>query len=168
MTSIRKSHPAVHHPVALRLKNDLHKYEHGWFGRINQINDWLATHLGLVFGSVWVVWLFFIWPLIAQYMGSDIENKTSYYAQSWVQLFALALFVYIGNKLQRSSDAQSESMHQALTHVAIVSDQNKELIEQNTELTKSIEELTRQVHALVSSRSQNGQISEQQQQVPSG
>ena len=50
--------------------------------------------------------------------------------------------VYVGNKLQRSSDAQSEVIHQALTHIATVSDQNKTLIEQNTELTT-------QVHVLV-------------------
>ena len=86
--------------------------------------------------------MFFIWPLVAQFMGPKVGTKTSYYAQSWVQLFALPLFVYIGNKLQRSSDAQSEVIHSALTHIATVSDQNKTLIEQNTELTT-------QTHALV-------------------
>ena len=50
--------------------------------------------------------------------------------------------VYVGNKLQRSSDAQSDVIHQALTHIATVSDQNKQLIEQDNELTA-------QVHALV-------------------
>src|SRR5450755_2118113 len=111
-------------------------------GRVGKVNDWTATHLGIVFGSVWVVWVFFIWPLVAQFMGVKIVTKTSYYAQSWVQLFALPLFVYIGNKLQRSSDAQSEVIHSALTHIATVSDQNKTLIELNTELTK-------QGHALI-------------------
>ena len=124
-------HPAVQHPVHLRIRR--HRDE---MGRIGKINDWTATHLGIVFGSVWVVWVFFIWPLVAQFMGVKIQAKTSYYAQSWVQLFALPLFVYIGNKLQRSSDAQSEVIHVALSHIATVSDQNKVLIEQNTELTK--------------------------------
>jgi hypothetical protein len=86
--------------------------------------------------------VFFIWPLVAQFMGPEIGTKTSYYAQSWVQLFALPLFVYIGNKLQRSSDAQSEVIHKSLTHIAIIGDQNKHLIELNTELTT-------QTHALV-------------------
>src|ERR1019366_7609254 len=104
-------------------------------GRIGKVNDWTATRLGVVFGSVWVVWVFFTWPLVAQFMGPEIGTKTSYYAQSWVQLFALPLFVYIGNKLQRSSDAQSEVIHSALSHIATLSDQNKTLIEQNTELT---------------------------------
>jgi len=110
-------------------------------GRIGKVNDWAATHLGVAFGSVWVVWAFFIWPLVAQYMGARVQVKTSYYAQSWIQLFALPLFVYIGNKLQRSSDAQSEVIHSALTHIATVSDQNKTLIEQNTELTTEVHSL---------------------------
>ena len=130
-------HPAVQHPVHLRVW----RHRDG-MGRIGKLNDWTATRLGVVFGSVWVVWVFFIWPLVAQFMGVKIQAKTSYYAQSWVQLFALPLFVYIGNKLQRSSDAQSEVIHVALSHIATVSDQNKVLIEQNTELTK-------QGHALI-------------------
>ncbi len=139
-------HPAVKHAVVLRLRDDAIRYEKGLRGKISAGNDWTATRLGLVFGSVWVVWVFFIWPLVAQYMGTEVGLKTSYYAQSWIQLFALPLFVYIGNRLQRSSDAQSEVMHQALTHIATVSDQNKTLIEQNTELTT-------QVHALVTALS---------------
>ena len=123
-------HPAVQHPVHLRIR----RHRDG-MGRIGKVNDWTATRLGVVFGSVWVVWVFFTWPLVAQFMGPEIGTKTSYYAQSWVQLFALPLFVYIGNKLQRSSDAQSEVIHSALSHIATVSDQNKTLIEQNTELT---------------------------------
>jgi hypothetical protein len=130
-------HPAVQHPVHLRIR----RHRDG-MGRIGKVNDWTATRLGVVFGSVWVVWVFFTWPLVAQFMGPEIGTKTSYYAQSWVQLFALPLFVYIGNKLQRSSDAQSEVIHSALSHIATVSDQNKTLIEQNTELTK-------QGHALI-------------------
>lgn len=137
MSEPRQQHHAVPHPVHLRIR----RHRDG-MGRVGKVNDWTATHLGIVFGSVWVVWVFFIWPLVAQFMGSEIGTKTSYYAQSWVQLFALPLFVYIGNKLQRSSDAQSEVIHKALTHIATVSDQNKTLIEQNTELTT-------QTHALV-------------------
>jgi hypothetical protein len=118
-------HPAVQHPVHLRIR----RHRDG-MGRIGKVNDWAATHLGIVFGSVWVVWVFFTWPLVAQFLGPEVGQKTSYYAQSWVQLFALPLFVYIGNKLQRSSDAQSEVIHSALTHIATVSDQNKALIEE--------------------------------------
>jgi len=111
-------------------------------GVIGKANDWAATHLAVVFGISWTIWVFFVWPLLAQFFSPLIQTKTSYYAQSWIQLFALPLMVYVGNKLQRSSDAQSEVMHTALSHIATVSDQNKTLIEQNTELTT-------QIHALV-------------------
>lgn len=137
-----QQHPAVAHAVRLRLRDDAIRYEKGLRGKITAGNDWTATRLGLVFGSVWVVWVFFIWPLIAQYMGTEVGLKTSYYAQSWIQLFALPLFVYIGNRLQRSSDAQSEAQHQALTHIAMTGDDVKALIEQDKALTE-------QVHALV-------------------
>jgi hypothetical protein len=133
-----RHHPAVAHPVHLRIR--MHR---GGMGKLGKANDWAATHLAVVFGISWTIWAFFAWPLAAQFFSPLIQAKTSYYAQSWIQLFALPLMVYVGNKLQRSSDAQSEVMHQALSHIATVSDQNKTLIEQNTELTT-------QVHALVS------------------
>lgn len=142
-------HHAVPHPAHLRARQDAARYERRFYGRVAIVNDWAATHLGIVFGSVWMVWVFFVWPLAAQYMDALIQAKTSYYAQSWVQLFALPLFVYIGNKLQRSSDAQSEVMHQALTHIATVSDENKILIQQNTQLTQQNNQLTAEVHGLV-------------------
>src|SRR5579863_8492501 len=132
-----EQHPAVAHPVHLRIRR-----HRGEMGPVGRANDWLATHLAAVFGVCWTIWVFFAWPLLAQFFSPLVQAKTSYYAQSWVQLFALPLMVYVGNKLQRSSDAQSEVIHQALTHIATVSDQNQTLIEQNTELTT-------QVHALV-------------------
>lgn len=129
----KASHPAVPHAVRLRLRADLRRYEKGLPGKIAAGNDWLATHLGVIFGSVWVVWTFFIWPLAAQFMDALIQQKTSYYAQSWVQLFALPLFVYIGNRLQRSSDAQSDAMHQALTHIATTGDASADRLDLATE-----------------------------------
>lgn len=134
-----KTHPEVPHPKALR--EDLARYEKGLRGKISIGNDWMASRLAIVFGAVWTVWVFFIWPLIALHLGAKVQSQTSYYAQSWIQLFALPLFVYVGNKLQRSSDAQSDAMHQALTHIATIEDQNAELLRQNTELTVQIHQL---------------------------
>lgn len=126
MDRTKQTHHAVQHPVRLREKR-----EKAGANVISKVNDYLATHLSIVFGSVWIVWVFFLWPLLAQHFGVKIQSETSYYAQSWIQLFALPLFVYVGNKLQRSSDAQSEVMHQALTHIATVADQIQELIDLN-------------------------------------
>ncbi len=130
-------HPAVAHPVHLRIRR-----HRGGMGHIGRANDWLATHLAVVFGVCWTIWVFFIVPVVAYFLPQAIQNKIFFFSSGWIQLFALPLMVYVGNKLQRSSDAQSEVIHQALTHIATVSDQNKTLIEQDNELTA-------QVHALV-------------------
>jgi hypothetical protein len=140
----QRVHPHVPHPVRLRMHRD-----RAGAGKITLANDWAATHLGIFFGSVWVVWAFFIWPLAAQYLNTEVQVKTSYYAQSWVQLFALPLFVYIGNRLQRSSDAQSDAQHEAMTHIATVSDQNAELLKQNTDLTAQIHQMATQIQHLL-------------------
>jgi hypothetical protein len=111
-------------------------------GRVGQANDWLATRLAVLFGVCWTIWVFFVVPLVAYFLPQGIQNHIFFFSSGWIQLFALPLMVYVGNKLQRSSDAQSEVIHQALSHIATVSDQNKTLIEKDNELTA-------QVHALV-------------------
>ena len=133
-----QQHPAVAHPVHLRVR----RHRSG-MGRVGRANDWLATHLAVVFGVCWTIWVFFIVPIVAYFLPAPIQAHIFFFSSGWIQLFALPLMVYVGNKLQRSSDAQSDVIHQALTHIATVSDQNKTLIEQNTELTI-------QVHVLVS------------------
>ena len=130
-------HPAVAHPVHLRI----HRHRDA-MGAVGRANDWLATHLAVVFGVCWTIWVFFIVPIVAYVLPAGIQAHIFFFSSGWIQLFALPLMVYVGNKLQRSSDAQSEVIHQALTHIATVEDQNKTLLEQNTELTA-------QIHALV-------------------
>jgi hypothetical protein len=142
LTEQRLRHPAVPHPVHLRLRAEALRYEKGLQGKVAAGNDWLATHLAVVFGVAWTIWVFFIVPVVAYFLPQAVQNKIFFFSSGWIQLFALPLMVYVGNKLQRSSDAQSEAMTLALTHIATVSDQNKTLIEQNTELTA-------QVHSLV-------------------
>ena len=121
-------HPAVQHAVHLR--KQLHRNR---MSAVGKVNDWAASHLAIVFGAVWTTWVFFIWPLVAQFMPLVVQVKTSYYAQSWIQLFALSLFVWVGNKLQRSSDAQSEVQHQAQTHIATVVDQCADRLDLDTQ-----------------------------------
>ena len=130
------THPKVKHPVILRRQRHL-----GSMNRLQQLDDSALTQLSKMFGWPVTVWLFFALPLIARYLGASFQNQFFYYSSGWVQLFALPLLTYIGVKLQRSSDAQSDVMHQALTHIATVSDQNKQLLEQNTELTQQVHQL---------------------------
>jgi hypothetical protein len=129
-------HRAVPHPRDLLARHP---------GRAAGVNDWLATRLAAVFGLVWTIWVFFTTPILVQFFPKAVQAHFFFYASGWVQLFALPLLVYVGNRVQKSSDAQSDAQHQALTHIASVGDDVKSLIEANTELT-------RQVHALVSAK----------------
>lgn len=133
-------HPRVMHAM------DWRNLKHLNGSRVRRVNDWIVTHLALAFGSIWVIWVFFIWPLLAAHLGMDIKLTTEYYTGSWIQLFALPLFVYIGNKLQRSDDAAADTMHEALTHIANVEDQNNELLRQNTEITEQVHQLAKEIH----------------------
>jgi hypothetical protein len=106
-------HPLVAHPVLLRIS----RHREG-MGAVSRVNDWLATHLAALFGLCWTIWVFLTVPLLILLAPSGVKAIVFYLASGWIQLFALPLMVYVGNKLQRSSDAQSEVMHQALTHIA--------------------------------------------------
>ena len=142
-----QQHPAVAHPVHLRIR----RHRDG-MGAVGKANDWLATHLAVVFGVCWTIWVFFIVPLVAYFLPQPIQNHIFFFSSGWIQLFALPLMVYVGNKLQRSSDAQSDVIHQALTHIATIGDQNKQLLEQNTELTAQIHALVNQPKAVPAKR----------------
>ena len=57
-------------------------------------------------------------PLLVLLVPAGVKAVVFYLASGWIGCFALPLLVYVGNKVQRSSDAQSEVMHQAQTHIA--------------------------------------------------
>ena len=134
MTTPPRRHHAVPHPREFLGKEA---------GVVGRANDWAATHLAIVFGLVWTIWVFFTTPLLVQFLPESVQSRFFFYASGWVQLFALPLLVYVGNKVQQSSDAQSDAQHEALTHIAAVGDDVKTLIEVNNTLTA-------QIHALVS------------------
>ena len=135
-------HPAVGHAVRLRRQQHLERMGAGLLGAVRRGDDSALTGLSKVFGWPATVWLFFALPLVARFLGAKFQSQFFYYSSGWVQLFALPLLTYIGVKLQRSSDAQSEVQHQAMVHLATVEDLNRQLLEQNTDLTA-------QIHALV-------------------
>ncbi len=113
-------HHAVPHPAELLEKEA---------GGATRISDWLATHLAVVFGVTWTVWLFFIVPLVAYFLPSHVQSEIFFFSSGWIQLFALPLLAYVSNKIQKSSDAQSDAMYQALTHVATEMDKIMEKLE---------------------------------------
>lgn len=130
-------HPQILHPNSFIQEEKL---------LVNRINDWAASHLAIVFGLVWTIWVFISVPLIALVLPDWLQSKIFYLASGWVQLWALPLFVYVGNKLQRTSDAQSDAMTHALSHIANVEDQNTQLIGQVKQLIDLNNKLTQEIH----------------------
>lgn len=118
-----RQHPEVLHPTRMRLREDLLRYERGWRGRLAAGNDWLATHLAVIFGVAWTIWVFFTVPLVAYFLPADVQNHIFFFSSGWVQLFALPLMVYVSNKIQKTSDLQSDATYKALTHVALEMDE---------------------------------------------
>lgn len=139
-----KQHPEVPHPANLKLRQDLVKYEQGFRGKVAEINDLFASNLAIVLGVVWTIWVFFIVPIVAYFLPAAVQNHIFFFSSGWIQLFALPVLVYVGNKVQKSTDIQSDAFHQALTHIANVEDQNNTLIQQNTELTSEVHQLLKQ------------------------
>jgi hypothetical protein len=122
-----KHHHAILHPVELRIFR--HRAGMGWVGKAN---DWMATHLAILFGVAWTIWVFFIVPLVAYFLPAKIQAHIFFFSSGWIQLFALPLMIYVGNKLQRSSDAQSQVMYQGMTHIASVSDESADRLDLST------------------------------------
>lgn len=136
-------HPKILHP------NDFIQQERR---AINRVNDWAASHLAIVFGLVWTIWIFISVPLIALVLPDWLQSKIFYLASGWIQLWALPLFVYVGNKLQKTSDAQSDAMTNALAHIATVEDQNAQLIEQVKGLIAINNKLTTEIHQVTAGK----------------
>jgi hypothetical protein len=122
-------HPDVPHPRTLLLRQDLARYENGMRGKVARVNDFLATHLAVVFGLAWTVWVFMTVTVAAYWMPAAIQGKIFFFSSGCIQLFALPLLTYIGNKAQKATEAQSEAFHLALTHVATQVDDIRKILD---------------------------------------
>ena len=80
-------------------------------------NDWLMEHLSRLFGSPWTVWLFMAVPIVVEYWAVTFQNLVFFYSSAWIQLFALPLLTYIGNKAEKLRAAKADADHAALTSV---------------------------------------------------
>jgi len=108
-------HPAVEHPA------DRVKRRSSW-------NDWLAQHLVAVFGTVWTVWAFVVYPLLALLFPHSVQNIVFFISSGWIQLWALPLLNYTQNRADELRTAKADTDHQALTHVATTLDTVADLV----------------------------------------
>lgn len=110
-----QEHPAVTHPASL-------------VEPPGGVNDWLAQHLVAVFGTVWTVWIFIVYPLLALLFPHSVQNIVFFISSGWVQLWALPLLNYTQNRADALRSAKADVDHQALTHVATTLDEATALI----------------------------------------
>jgi thiol:disulfide interchange protein len=92
---------------------------------VSRLNDWAATHLAAFFGLVWTVWFFIIWPLASLLLPKSLQSVAFFISSGWIQLWALPLLNYVGNRTQDLQSAQSDAQHVALTHLANTVDEIK-------------------------------------------
>lgn len=104
-----RHHPHVQHPSEYMVHAE---------GKVAVFNNWAVSHLAAFMGMVWTIWCFLIYPLVLLALPAEVKNVGFYIASGWIQLWALPLFVYVGNKLQQSQNAQSDAQHVALTSIA--------------------------------------------------
>jgi hypothetical protein len=130
-------HDAVVHPGELIEQPE---------SRVARGSEWLASHLALVFGLAATVWVFMTVPLLVLLAPAGVRSVVFYLASGWIQLWALPLFVYTGNRLQKSADAQSDAQHDALTHIATTGDEVRALSARVYDLTAQVYQLTVAAH----------------------
>jgi hypothetical protein len=106
--------------------------------RAARVNEWLAGHLAVVFGLAWTVWVFMAVPLLVLLAPAGVRSVVFYLASGWIQLWALPLFVFTGNRLQAAQDAQSEAQHTALTHIAWACDKSWQIAEKTYDLVAPV------------------------------
>lgn len=108
MTVHWPSHPRVPHP------DQFLTTERRW-------NDIAAGWVARIFGSPWCIWAFLVVPLAILLAPQPWQSVVFYLASGWIQLFALPLLTYVGNKADQLRSAKAEadrvalsSMHEAM------------------------------------------------------
>lgn len=101
-------HPAVRHPRT---------FLPGGRTVLTRASEWAVEHLAVLFGATAAVWLFLVAPLVVLVFPARVQSVAFFLASGWVQLWALPLLTYIGNKADKLRVAKAEADHQALTSV---------------------------------------------------
>lgn len=101
------AHPHVPHPDELAHPQ----------GPVQRGSAWLAGHLAIVFGATAAVWVFMVIPLVVLLTPSRIQTVVFYLASGWIQLWALPLLTYVGNRAEAARALKADADHIALTSV---------------------------------------------------
>lgn len=86
---------------------------------IKRLNEWVALHVTLVFGSMWITYLFFFYGFLPLIFPNQEVNFL--YWSNTVQLWSLPLLMVGTNLLNRNSETQAHrqyEMVQRIDHLA--------------------------------------------------
>jgi len=111
----------------------------------NRFNNWLATSITNIVGTMWCAYAFAGLALIS--LPAAIRGGTatliSWIAQTFLQLVLLSI-IMVGQRLSsEKSDRQLEQTYRDSEELLKISDAIQELLRKNTDLTTEIHEVVR-------------------------
>jgi len=111
----------------------------------NRFNNWLATSITNIVGTMWCAYAFAGLALIS--LPAAIRGGTatliSWIAQTFLQLVLLSI-IMVGQRLSsEKSDRQLEQTYRDSEELLKISDAIQELLKKNTDLTSEIHEVVR-------------------------
>jgi hypothetical protein len=93
---------------------------------MNKFNDWLAIKGTLIFGSMWVTYLFFFYGFMPILFPNHM-NEFLYWSNT-VQLWSLPLLMVGTNILGRTSEKRSKETHDAvMRELRLIQDEHQSL-----------------------------------------
>ncbi|PSR20079.1 MAG: hypothetical protein C7B45_16640 [Sulfobacillus acidophilus] len=82
---------------------------------LNRINEWVAVHVTLLFGTMWTTYAFFLYGLLPLlFPGAEV---TLLYWSNTVQLWSLPLLMVGTNVLSRASERQARRQYEMVTQI---------------------------------------------------
>lgn len=83
-----------------------------WFKKIEQINDTIALKVTLIFGTMWMTYLFFLYGLTPLFFPQYMSQLL--YWSNTVQLWSLPLLMVGTNLLGKSSERRAKKDHEMI------------------------------------------------------
>lgn len=113
----------------------------------NRFNDWLATSITRIVGTMWCAYAFAGLALVSlpEAIRGGTATLISWIAQTFLQLVLLSIIMVGQNIAAKKSDRQLEQTYRDAEELLKISDSIHGLLKQNTELTQEI-------HAVVHDR----------------
>ena len=109
-----------------------------------KINDRVALHSTLIFGTTWMFYAFFIYGLLPLIPALQPYEGQFFYWSGWVQLWALPLLMVGQNILGRAAEQRAIETHDAvMIEMAIVKEELALAREERDELKQILGEVHR-------------------------